>query len=232
MQMQPNQANLIQLLQRIPPKWAFGIIGLVLAYWLGQPILNRTLGWNLPTIAAMLGEGQEPSNTRVGANTRVGDERTSPRETPSNVELADSSPPAPTHKQEPKVGDFLTEVGPDRYRSPAGLFYTRGSEEGHRLKHIAKHLKDQPTRPGSHGVFDGDLNQVLFWIDEAYQKAKKGDRSARTFKEDDDSTKYEVTFDKAIGYVGGSDGKRKGNPPAKRLRIIVRGQNVITAFPF
>lgn len=188
---QSNQANLTQLLRRIPPKWALAIVGVVLIYWLGQPILNRSFGWNLPTIAAMLGDAEPRS----------------------------------------KDSDFLTEVGPDRYRSPAGLFYTRGSEEGHRLKHLAKHLEDQPTRPGSHGVFDSDLNQVLRWIDEAYQKAKKGDRNARTFDQGD-SIKYEVTFEKPIGYVGGSDGKRNGNPPARRLRLIVSGQNVVTAFPF
>lgn len=194
----------MQLLRRIPPKWALAIVGVVLAYWLGQPILNRTFGWNLPTIAAMLGEDRSHSKSE-------------PTDKPSN--------------HDSKARDFLTEVGPDHYRSPAGLFYTRGSEEGHRLKHLATHLEDQPTWPGPHGVFDGDLDQVLRWVDEAYQKAKNGDRSARTI-DDDESTKYEVTFDEPIGYVGGSEGKRKGNPSTKRLRLIVIGQNVITAFPF
>ena len=289
-----NQANLIQLLRRIPPKWALLIVGVVLVYWLGQPVFNRTFGWNLPTIAAMLGEGQPRSKSdsddgrTLSPDSADGDERVDHAASAKRPTL-DPSPPAPLpedgergadtkkevfrtldskpsntakssdkskstdatkpaitvkrndsakpgntavlKKQASKYSDFLTEVGPDRYRSPAGLFYTRGSEEGHRLKHIAKHLEDQPTRPGSHGVFDGDLNQVLRWIDEAYQKVKKGDRSERTFKEDE-STKYEVTFDKPIGYVGGSDGKRKGNPPTKRLRLVVIGQNVITAFPF
>ncbi len=256
---QSNQANLVQLLRRIPPKWALAIVGLVLLYWLGQPILNRTFGWNLPAIAAILGDGQAPSREDLGTPSppaslpedgqrgagttkRVAKQSSSTpsdrkvgNSKPSNSEVSNSKPnnsTGPKKQESSKSSDFLTEVGPDRYRSPAGLFYTRGSEEGHRLKHIAKHLQDQPTRPGSHGVFDGDLNQVLCWIDEAYQKAKKGDRSARTFKEDDGSTKYEVTFDKQIGYVGGSDGKSQGNPPAKRLRLIVRGQNVTTAFPF
>ncbi len=267
-----NQTNLIQLLRRIPPKWAIVIVGVVLAYWLGQPILNRTFDWNLPTIASMLGEpdkhprvapiDEEATREAPPANTRDTASPTSSKiESNSNSKIAavpkddsvkpipkieaksklDSSkktpispPPKPATKPATKnsqYSDYLTEVGPDRYKSPAGLFYNRGSEEGHRLKHLARHLEDQPNRPGSHGVFNGDLTQALKWIDEAYQKATKGDRSARTRKEDE-STIYEVTFEKSIGYIGGSDGKRRHNPPTKRIRIVVMGPNVITAFPF
>jgi len=224
-----NQANLVQLLRRIPPNWAIAIVGVVLGYWLGQPILNRTFGWNLPTIASMLGEPDK--NRRVAPIDKEATREVTPT---NNKETA--SPPAPKPATKPATksshySDFLTEVGPDKYKSPAGLFYTRGSEEGHRLKHLARHLEDQPNRPGSHGVFNGDLTQALEWIDEAYLKAKKGDRSARTRKEEE-STVYEVTFEKSIGYIGGSDGKRRNNPPTKRIRIVVIGQNVITAFPF
>ena len=257
-----NQANLIQLLRRIPPKWALAIVGVVLVYWLGQPVVNRTLGWNLPTIASMLGEPEKrpPSSTakvEKKSDSEVnGDHRNSPSKSngktvgvtksestkkptisPSTISPSTKATEKATEKAKPTAKessytDFLTEIGSDRYRSPAGLVYGRGSAEGHRLKHLARHIEDQPDRPGSHGVFKGDLIQALKWIDEAYQKAKKGDRSARTTPQDDGSTKYEVTFDKAIGFVGGSDGKRKGNPPTKRIRIIVDSQNVITAFPF
>ncbi len=126
---------------------------------------------------------------------------------------------------------YLKEVGRERYQSPAGLVYTRGSEEGHRLKHLQRHLTDQPSRPGPHGVFKADMPQVLRWIDEAYQKASKGDRMAKT-RRDEDSTIYEFTFAMPIGFVGGSEGKRKKNPPTNRLRLVVIDKNVITAFPF
>jgi hypothetical protein len=208
-----KQANLIQLLRRIPPKWALAILSAVLLYWLGQPILNRSFGLSLPTIANILGEVQRSSETEPSDTTAT------------STEYAPIDEHASAHR------NFLTEVGPDRYRSPAGLVYTRGSEDGHRLKHLAKHLDDQPTRPGSHGVFDGDLTQVLRTIDEAYQRARNGDRNAR-MRNEEESTIYEATFEKAIGYVGGRDGKRKGNPPTKRIRIVVIGQNVITAFPY
>lgn len=219
-----NQANLIQLLRRIPPKWALMIVGFVLTYWLCQPVLNRILGWNLPSIASLVGE----TETRTQKPTTESQTKAKQEVTKQEVTQKEVAKPI-TNESQPT--DFLEEVGPDRFRSPAGLMYNRGSEEGHRLKHLARHLEDQPTRPGSHGVFSGDLTQALKWIDEAYQKAKKGDRAARTHK-DGESTVYEVTFEKSIGYIGGSDGKRKGNPSTKRLRIVVIGQNVITAFPF
>ena len=240
---QTNNANLIQMLRRIPPKWALAVVGVVLIYWLSQPVLNRSLGWNLPSIAKMLGEPERPVDLKVEKQPEIAkqyEEKPSPvPKVAASKPKVDVSPPLKSAKKpaikpsakETDYLDFLTEVARDRYQSPAGLFYTRGSEEGHRLKHLAKHLEDEPTRPGSHGVFNGDLLQALRWIDDAYQTAKKGDRNARTRKEGD-STIYEVTFDKPIGYVGGSDGKRKGNPSTKRVRIVVIGQNVITAFPF
>ncbi len=126
---------------------------------------------------------------------------------------------------------ILKETGNDVYVSPAGLRYTRGSEEGHRLKHIERHLKDDPKRPGKHGVFEGDMPQVLRWIDDAYTRGKQSAKDVRKY-EDDGRTIYEATFSKPIGYVGGRDGGRAKNPEAKRLRLVLDGDRVITAFPF
>ena len=143
-----------------------------------------------------------------------------------------SKPNGDSNKDEsdPLYG-FLTEVGRNRYESPAGLVYGPGSEEGHRLKHIARHLEDQPDRPGSHGVFKGKMKAFLVTIDDAYQRAKKGAKGT-TKKPDDGSMVYEVTFEKAIGFIGGEAGGRKKNPSTKKIRLVVRGENVITAFPF
>ncbi len=126
---------------------------------------------------------------------------------------------------------FLIEVGRGRYESPAGLVYGPGSEEGHRLKHIAKHLEDQPNRPGSHGVFRGDMKAFLIAIDDTYTRAKN-EAKGTTKKDDDGSVVYEVTFEKTIGFIGGEAGEKKKNPAAKKMRLVVRGSNVITAFPF
>ena len=149
-----------------------------------------------------------------------------------------ASPTKTTSKPKGKSNDdseplygFLTEVGRNRYESPEGLVYGPGSEEGHRLKHLARHLEDQPGRPGSHGVFKGDMKAFLFAIDDAYKRAKKGGKGTSK-KDDDDSVVYEVTFEKAIGFIGGESGGRRKNPSTKKIRLVVRGNNVITAFPF
>ncbi len=126
---------------------------------------------------------------------------------------------------------LLKDAGREVYVSPVGLRYTRGSEEGHRLKHIEKHLKDIPDRPGKHGVFVGDMAQVLRWIDDAFTRGKQGAKGVRK-REEDGRTVYEVPYTKPIGYIGGRDGKRDNNPDAKRLRLVVDGEQVITAFPF
>jgi hypothetical protein len=43
----------------------------------------------------------------------------------------------------------------------------------------------------------------------------------------------ELTIDMPdrIGYVGGRDGKREGHPPTHRLKMILEGDRVITAYP-
>ncbi len=287
----PNQpANIAQILRKIPPKWAITIIGIVLVYWLTQPLINRTFGLNLPSIASLIDEkgppverpprveeAQDPPKTVAPSLGKTASsaakEAPNPNSEPAPRKQSTSSPqiqdsptdsgnaslttpakvsPASKSSAKPKATPdeldelarkagvtggsdksygFLKEIGKDRYRSPAGLIYGRGSEEGHRLKHIERHLADQPSRPGPHGVFDGDMPQVLRWIDEAYGKAVKGDRMAKKYN-DEGATVYEYTFAKPIGYLGGSVGKRKNNPSIQSIRIVVRGQDIITAFPF
>ena len=129
-----------------------------------------------------------------------------------------------------KVHGVLTEIGRNRFESPAGLIYGPGSEEGHRLKHIARHLEDQPSRPGPHGVFDGEMKEFLLAIDRTVTLASKGSKGT-TKRDDEGSTIYEASFDKPIGFLGGTDGKRRKNPAMKKLRVVVRGKSVITAFP-
>ncbi|MCC6508599.1 MAG: hypothetical protein IT423_05805 [Pirellulaceae bacterium] len=126
---------------------------------------------------------------------------------------------------------ILKETGRERYVSKAGLQYSPGSEEGHRLKHLERHLRDMPDRPGKHGVFDGDMSQALKWIDDAYARGQRGAKGVRKQVEDG-RTVYEAPFDKPIGFIGGREGGRAGHPPAKRLRLVVEDSRFITAFPF
>lgn len=124
---------------------------------------------------------------------------------------------------------MLADQGNERYLSPAGLLYTRGSQEGHRLKHLERHLEDDPSRPGSHGVFDGGMEGALAAIDLAYTRAKSGVKT--TVEEEDGRTIYTVDLGKRIGYIGGSEGRRRKNPMARRLRLVIDQNRVITAYP-
>jgi hypothetical protein len=124
---------------------------------------------------------------------------------------------------------LLSDQGGKRYLSPAGLLYVPGSQEGHRLRHVERHVTDDPTRPGSHGVFDGGMPGALATIDQAYVKAQSGAQTTK--REEDGRTIYTVDLGSRIGFVGGSEGKRRRNPMARRVRIVLDKNRVITAYP-
>lgn len=198
-------------------KWAIAIIAVLLCYAVAQPFLNRQFGWSLPSLASLLGEesaGESPNQPE----SRPSQDAPSP--SPS-IDPGDSSL---------KYG-YLKETSTDNYLSPAGLRYTPGSEEGHRLKHLARHLKDQPNRENTHGVFYGDMPQVLRWLDQTYERAEAGEKGTSR-RDERGRVVYEAGFDKPIGFVGGKPGKRKGNPEARRIRLVTDDQRVITAFPY
>lgn len=230
-----------QTLQQLPKKWAVAIVVALITYVLVQPVANSRLGWGLPSLAGLLGmekpTEKSPANKPVEskpAPKKSTDAKQSPSLTQTNGNQ--TAKPADSKQTKPNAsGDLLygllKDAGREVYISPAGLRYTRGSEEGHRLKHMEKHLSDIPDRPGKHGVFDGDMAQALRWIDDAYTRGKQRAKGVRK-REEDGRTVYEVPFTKPIGYIGGRDGKRDKNPDAKRLRLVVDGDQVITAFPF
>lgn len=215
-----SQESMTQLVRLLPARWAITILAILIAYVLLQPRLNAWFGWHLPSIPAMLGqESATPKRAPAPEQTPAAKSKTQAN--------SQSKPNAPSTLL--KYG-ILKSVGKDRYESPAGLIYAPGSEEGHRLSHIERHLDDDPQRPGSHGVFQGSMEQFLIAIDEAYRRARGHAKGTRTRSEEAE-TVYEAPFDQPIGYLGGSLGRDKGNPPLKRLRVVVRGTNLITAFP-
>lgn len=238
-------------------KTAGGLLGIVLLviYWFVQPVLNEKLGFNLPSLRS----GGSPATVQSEANSNSDYSTSKTKKTPTEtaaqsekvtqLETASSAPvssgPAAgadaTAKTDSSTDGFsdssvelryglLREVQPDRFLSPAGLMYGPGSQEGHRLKHLERHVRDDPSRPGPHGVFDGGMEKALQVIDNAFEKAKQG-QSGVSKQESDGRTVYTITMGSRIGFVGGRDGNRRNQPMARRLRLVLEGNRVITAFP-
>ena len=145
----------------------------------------------------------------------------------SNADQSTASKSQPS--VEPTAGK-LREIRNNVFESTSGLRYMPGSADNHRLRHVMQHAKDDTSKV-IHGVFEGNLDQILAVIDEAYEKAQKGGRDVRS-EEQNDRLVYTVNLWRKIGYTGGSEGKRKGNPECHYLRIILEDINVvITAYP-
>lgn len=239
-------ANVLRL---IPAKWLVGMLVALVLYFFLQPKLNAWFGWNLPSIAAMAGNetpakpaspksaSTKPAQPKAAqpelASAKPAQPKPAQPKAPStkpSAEPTTSPATAKTEQQDDSKYRILKPLGRDRYESPAGLIYAPGSEEGHRLSHIARHLEDQPDRPGSHGVFDGDMAAFLVAIDDAYKRAR-GHAKGTKSRLEDGMTVYEAPFDQTIGYLGGTEGARKKNPKLKKLRLVLRDRNLITAFP-
>lgn len=149
------------------------------------------------------------------------DEENSGRETPGTQQNGGIG--------QPPLGK-LREIRNNVFESTAGLQYVPGSADSHRLKHVMQHAKDDTSKP-IHGVFEGDRDQILAAIDEAFEMAVNGGRDVRSEKQNDRLV-YTVNMGRAIGYVGGFEGKRQGNPECRYLRIVLEDKNiVISAYP-
>ena len=212
------------------------VVGLVFAVLIGgytmfRPAINQATGWNLPSIsnrdarpnqdAPVARKSETPSDSRG---------QSSPAESGVKTPVAvDASEPDVSNADASLKYGLLQEVSPKRFMSPEGLLYTPGSAEGHRLEHLKRHTVDQPSRPGKHGVFDGGMEGALKSIEKAYQKAKADQRTTKQV--DGNRTIYTVDMGKRIGFVGGRDGNQKRKPMARRLRMVLEGNRVITAFP-
>jgi hypothetical protein len=206
----------------IPPDkrlWlAAGLIVLAVGYVLAQPTLERWLGIELPSLV-------DHGNREV-----------QPQGDGSNAATTESGPSNPSsageNGTERPSGDFNMEpIGRDAFRSPAGLVYSMGPNREHRIDHILRHAVDDPDRRGPHGVFlPGDRNSVLQTIDDAWRRGKAGGRGVQR-SDEDGRTVFTVDMGKTIGYVGGRDGASDNHPKTTRLKLVVDGDRVITAYP-
>lgn len=193
-----------------------------------------------PVIVASA-EEQKPATTKSGpaapskksgtSSSITKMERTQEKKRPELSSPEKNNPP-PVEQETSKSSDLgtLKEVDDNVFESTAGLLYVPGGAEGHRLKHVMQHAKDNPSKP-VHGVFDGDRDEILAVIDEAFMKAKKGGFDVRSEKQNGRRV-YTVNLRRRIGQVGGSEGERQGHPDCRFVRIVLENENeVITAFP-
>lgn len=194
---------------------------LVVAYVALRPALERRFGWELPAIV------DAPAGDRV-QDQRPGDTSSDRAEQPAPGE-GESIGRDDDSRSTSELGQ-LTEISPDVFESTAGLRYGPGSREGHRLKHVLLHARDQPNRTGSHGVFDGDRETILALLDEAFQIAQERGPPVE-IEEQGARTVYTVDMDRRVGYVGGQRGGRRNHPACRHVRMVLEGNNVITAFP-
>jgi hypothetical protein len=202
--------------------WIALIAALLLVYFVFRPNLGRWLG--------SMGVSGAPVAPTDGPPTPAPD--TDDQRSGQKPDAADKvSTTERTSAGEKTKLAGLKDVGGNVKVSPAGLRYTPGSEDGHRLKHVLHHAKDDPERPGKHGVFDGGDDGALATIDEAYELAKAGGSRVRKRREGD-RTIYEVNLGRRIGYLGGQEGQRLGHPATRQVRLVLEGTKVITAFPF
>ncbi|MCO6455524.1 MAG: hypothetical protein J5I93_09530 [Pirellulaceae bacterium] len=150
---------------------------------------------------------------------------------PASVERPDGAAEQaerPVERPIDSAAGALTELPGDVWRSPGGLLYGPGSREGHRLRHVLRHARDDPDRPGEHGVFDGDQAAIVALIDEAYARSEQG---AGRVERDGPRSVVTVDLQRRVGYVGGQVGRRQGHPATRHVRLVLEGRNVITAYP-
>ena len=105
---------------------------------------------------------------------------------PKQIQLAKASTvkqtdPSSASQASPTKKFELKQIGKSTWLSPSGLKYKGLDAQGlTRVEHVLRHAKDQPNRAGSHGVFDGDDDQALAVVDEAWKLAKRRKSNPRT----------------------------------------------------
>lgn len=232
---------------KIPTSWLILIVFLGIIYSIFQPWAKSTLGLKLPSIPELISsQNSQPtqrpkSHTTDDTQDKATPEKPTSERTATNEKSKDQSPDPDSSQtaakddtateNEESPYDLLKKLNGDVYVSEAGVRYTRGSEEGHRIKHLARHMNDMPDRAGSHGVFEGGWKVTLERIDQAYLRSQQKDPKTKVRQEDNRSV-IETEFNGPIGYVGGKEGAKKGHPATRRLRLVTEGDRFITAFPY
>ena len=131
---------------------------------------------------------------------------------------------------------YLSDGPRGKMLSPAGLVYNSSRSGEHRTEHVLRHAHDMPNRPGNHGVFDADGDDVFRLLDEAYEMIQNNSRQVTKDKPregEEYKTAYVIDMKRRIGYRGGKSGNRAGKPKLTKIKLVLaNGNQVITAYPF
>ena len=208
---------------RLSSRTTMILVGLVVAFVLLQPSLERWSGIELPDFVDDSGQVVEKAHSQ-------------PIESESASERGDIGPDS-TRPEVPSSDDPTSKLGELResdnrvFVSTAGLRYRPGSQEGHRIDHVLRHANEDRSRP-VHGVFDGDRDEIFAIIDEAYLITQERGPPNATSDQQDGRTVWTIDLGRRIGYVGGQTGERSHHPAAQHLKLILEnGTNVVSAYP-
>ena len=200
---------------------------LTVGYTLAQPKLEKWFGRELPTLNA----GHYDRNVADRDNSSASDK--SARNSDYSIDPSfgkDSSQSSNSGSSATSEDDFFASVKGSRKTSPAGLLYTPGSGGEHRVDHVMRHARDDLGKP-SHGVFNGSRLEILELLDEAYEQTKTPGNAKHSKSRNFDE--WVVDMGRTVGYEGGTNGKRKGNPDVRKIKMVLDdGYRVITAFPY
>ncbi len=91
---------------------------------------------------------------------------------------------------------------------------------------------DNPEADRFHTVFAGGRDGAVATINEAWDKVRSG---SGEFEErpgrEAGTTVYRVDLGRDVGFVGGREGREQGNPTANGVDLVVRGRQLIAAYP-
>ena len=198
----------------------FALIIAATVYTLLQPKLEEWTGLDLPD----LGERQTQNQPNLE----------NPNRNTESVADTGKSPGADKNSgsENPAAGFRLDRLNASMVQTPAGLQYSVSNREN-RIDHVMRHAVDDPDRDYAHGVFaDSSQDAILKLLDKAYELIQSNSSQVQREPADEAGrVAYTIRMPETIGYVGGTSGRKQGFPKTNRLKLVLEGQRVITAYP-
>ena len=97
------------------------------------------------------------------------------------------------------------------------------------IDHVLLHCADNTSKP-VHGIFVGNAVEVMQMIDEAYEMTKSGSNKVDSEKSGDRMT-HTASMGRVVGHTGGKKAQRDGPRELRKIKLVLAGKTVITAFP-